>query len=103
MNINFNSQLTAEHIEEICPLGKKQKEYMKTAYNKFGLTARNYHRILKVARTIADLEESRNIEVSHLVEAVEYSTMRQKILGEVIKIWIFTMLMIKIIHRNLQI
>ena len=78
MNINFNSQLTAEHIEEICPLGKKQKEYMKTAYNKFGLTARNYHRILKVARTIADLEESRNIEVSHLVEAVEYRTIDRK-------------------------
>ena len=51
---------------------------MKTAYNKFGLTARNYHRILKVARTIADLEESRDIEVSHLVEAVEYRTIDRK-------------------------
>ena len=59
----FNSSLSAGNIDEYIVLGKKEKSLMEKVYNKLGLSARGYHRILKVARTIADIDGSKDVEV----------------------------------------
>lgn len=65
-----NSQIPSSRILEFCALDEKQEAYMGRMYEKLGLTARSYHKILKVARTLADMEESERIELRHLTEAV---------------------------------
>ncbi|MBR3606367.1 MAG: ATP-binding protein, partial [Lachnospiraceae bacterium] len=62
-------------IEEYCALNKEEKKYMEQIFYSLNLSARGYHRILKVARTIADLEEAENIKRIHLAEAVCYRGM----------------------------
>lgn len=71
-NIKTNSEMTIKEIKEFCPLGPGEQEIMKTAVVKMYLSARSYHRILKLARTIADLQGVANIKVDHLAEAVQY-------------------------------
>ena len=78
INIEFNSQLSNDQLEEICRLGKKEQEFMSMVYRKYDLTARSYHRILKVSRTIADLAGEESIKMSHIREAVCYRTMDRK-------------------------
>lgn len=68
--IKYNSRMSIREIEKYCLLGEKEKEYMKEIFKLKGLSARTYHKILKVARTIADMDECENINVSHLQEAV---------------------------------
>lgn len=70
--IQFNSQLNIEGIQKFCRLDDKEQEFMEKIYHKLDLTARSYHRILKVARTIADLDGAIQIEQRHLSEAVCY-------------------------------
>ena len=70
--LRFNADLTAADLERYCPLGAAQERKMKQIYEQKHLTARTYHRLLKVARTIADLEGSGTIGQSHLDEAVLY-------------------------------
>lgn len=72
MDINFNSQLDGRYVEEYCPLGKKEKELMEQAFRTFSLSVRSYYKIIKVARTISDLEGVKNIGVKHLSEAMAY-------------------------------
>lgn len=69
---SYNSQIPGGKIKEYCPLSKKQEKYMGQIYQKLNLTARSYHKVLKVARTLADLEQSKNISMAHLQEAVCY-------------------------------
>lgn len=71
-SILFNSQLKVGGIETYCNLGTKEKTYMEQLYKTLDLTARSYHRLLKVARTIADLEQSERIEKEHISEAVMF-------------------------------
>lgn len=71
-SILFNSQLKVGEIETYCNLGTKEKIYMEQLYKTLDLTARSYHRLLKVARTIADLEQSERIEKEHISEAVMF-------------------------------
>lgn len=78
MDIEFNSQLSREQLREICPLGDSEQKFMQKVYEKYKLTARSYHRILKVARTIADLSKSDKITTVHLSEAVCYRTVDKK-------------------------
>ena len=59
-------------LEEIAPLDDSGKQMMIKAIEKFNLSARGYHRILRVARTIADLENSESIKSSHLAEALSF-------------------------------
>jgi len=73
--IYSNSQLTAGMLEEFCRLGEKEAEILKMAFDRLGLSARAYSRILKVARTIADLEGKADIEVSHIAEATQYRSL----------------------------
>ena len=68
----FNAQLSPKHIEKYCELGMPEKQLMEKIYKKMNLSARGYHRILKLARTIADLEGAVEIKAAHLSEAVQY-------------------------------
>ena len=74
----YNSQIPAGRLEEYCALSHAQEQYMERVYRRLNLTARSYHKILKVARTIADLEGSRQITDGHLNEAVCYRDMDLK-------------------------
>ena len=68
----FNSQVMPKDISHFFPLDKESQAFISQAFNSIGLSARSYHKVLKVARTIADLEESDKINVSHLAEALCY-------------------------------
>ncbi|MGN0307588.1 MAG: YifB family Mg chelatase-like AAA ATPase [Lachnospiraceae bacterium] len=68
----FNSDLQAADIDRFCPLGKEEEEYMEKLFLALGLSARAYHRILKTARTIADLEEAERITTEHISEAAGF-------------------------------
>jgi len=70
-----NALLGSREIERFCPLHKQDAQFLETALHRLGLSIRAYHRIIKVARTIADLEDSNNIERSHLAEALGYRAM----------------------------
>ncbi len=71
-DIRFNSQLNASSIKKFCGLGKEEEDLMEQAFSTMNLSARGYQRILKVARTIADMEEADNIGCRHLAEALGY-------------------------------
>lgn len=71
-SIRFNSQLSGKQLEEFCSLGKEEQKLMQNAFNHFELTARGYHRILKCARTIADMSGEEVINTGHLAEALAY-------------------------------
>lgn len=68
--IQFNGDMGAKEIEEFCKLGKEEQSFMNQMFESMHLSPRGYHRILKVARTIADLDESDQIREIHLTEAV---------------------------------
>ena len=68
----FNSDLTPGEVERFCPLGKAEKKYLENMFRSLDLSARSYHRLLKVARTIADLAESTEIKKEHLQQAICY-------------------------------
>ena len=78
LEIHSNSQLTPTLIEKYCKLGEKEKQILKKAFDTLGLSARAHDRILKVARTIADLDEKENIEISHISEAIQYRNLDKK-------------------------
>jgi magnesium chelatase family protein len=67
-----NAGMGQKELQEHCALDAQSQALMKSAFDRLGLTARSYDRILRVGRTIADLEGSRNIEAAHLAEAVQY-------------------------------
>ncbi|MDP8203145.1 MAG: YifB family Mg chelatase-like AAA ATPase [Candidatus Tenebribacter mawsonii] len=77
-NIFSNSQMTSKLIRKHCILNEDSKSILKMAMDKMGLSARAYDRILKVSRTIADLEGSENICVEHISEAVQYRGLDKK-------------------------
>ncbi len=78
LGIYSNSELTPKLIEKYCKLDEKGKRILENAFKKLGLSARAHGRILKVARTIADLDEKENIEVSHILEAIQYRNLDRK-------------------------
>ncbi len=67
-----NSQLTAEYIKIFCKLDEKSENLLRNAISKFSLSGRSYDRLLKLARTIADLDSCENIESSHIAQALQY-------------------------------
>lgn len=76
--IYSNSQLKPKHIASYCNVGNQEKQLLKHAFEKYNLSARAYNRILKVARTIADLEEAENISVNHIAEALQHRCLDRK-------------------------
>ena len=73
-----NSDLDSKHIEEFCILKESSKEILKRYFVKNNLSARSYSKILKVARTIADLEDSNKILDSHILEALRYRSLDKR-------------------------
>lgn len=73
-----NSELDSTLLNEFCKLDKKSKEIMGKAFSKFGLSARAHDKILKIARTIADLDNSTNIQYKHVAEAIQYRSLDTK-------------------------
>ena len=67
-----NAALTAVEVKQYCPLSEQGHKILEQAMDQFGLSHRAYHRILKLARTIADLAHSEQIEIPHLSEAIAY-------------------------------
>mgnify|MGYP003331675444 CR=1 FL=1 len=70
-----NAQMSNKLLQQHCKINEDGTRLLKTAMDKLGLSARAYDRILKVARTIADLDSSNNIETNHLAEAIQYRSL----------------------------
>jgi len=78
---HFNAELAGGDIKRFCPLGRKEEELMEKVFTRMNLSARAYHKIIKVARTIADLEGEEQIGCGHLSEAACYRTNDAKYWG----------------------
>ena len=75
IGVYSNAQMSSRMLQEICRLNNESTELLKIAMHKLGLSARAYDRILKVSRTIADLEGSEDIKTEHLAEAIQYRSL----------------------------
>lgn len=73
--INSNSELKTKLITEFCKLDDKENEMLQQAFKKFKFSVRAYEKILKLARTIADLDSEKNIKIYHLAEAIQYRSL----------------------------
>ncbi len=79
--LTSNGQMRAKQLRLHCDMDASTKDLLKAAINQFGLSGRGYDRILKVSRTIADLEESEGIELHHVAEAINYRAFDRKLFG----------------------
>ena len=71
-NIISNSEMSSQDVKELCKISGQTVDILRTAVSQFQLSARSYYKILKLARTIADLEEKETIESAHVAEALQY-------------------------------
>lgn len=79
--ISVNGEMKSRHIKRFCILSQEARRFLEATLEKLALSARAYHRVLKVARTIADLEGKERIEIHHIAEAVQYRFLdRQRML-----------------------
>lgn len=76
--LRCNAQMTSADIKKYCKLSTDSQSLVRESFERFKLSARAYNRVLKVARTIADLEGSENITVRHLAESLQYRTLDRK-------------------------
>ena len=74
----FNADVKGAAMEEYFRVGKSQKKLLEEAFERLNLTARSYHKILKVSRTIADLVESKEIQERHILQAICYRNVDRK-------------------------
>jgi magnesium chelatase family protein len=72
--VNCNARMATRHIKKHCKLGQESQELIRVAMSELNLSARAYDRILKVSRTIADLEGENEIAPEHVSEAIQYRT-----------------------------
>lgn len=77
-DISCNAKMTPKMTKEFCVLSGDANLLLRQSFEKLGLSARAYDKILRIARTIADLDESENIEISHIAEALQYRSMDRK-------------------------
>ena len=73
-----NARLTDSELETFCEITDEASQLLKSAFEAMSLSARAYNRILKVARTIADLDNSEKIEIQHIAEAIQYRSLDRK-------------------------
>jgi len=73
--VHSNAQMEAQKVQEICIINDQAKMLLSKAMQRLNLSARAYDRILKVARTIADLGQSEDIKTEHIAEAIQYRTL----------------------------
>lgn len=73
--VHCNAQMESKQLRQVCRISPEGTALLKTAMDKLGLSARAYDRILKVSRTIADIDNSPNIETNHLAEAIQYRSL----------------------------
>ena len=78
-NINCNAELKPNHFKKYCNLDEKSKTIIKKFFEKNKTSARGYSKIIKIARTIADMDNSANIESNHILEALQYRNLDKKI------------------------
>jgi len=74
-NVHYNAQMNTKQIREFCTLDDASKELLKNAMERLNLSARAYNRILKVSRTIADLENASEVNGNHISEAIQYRSL----------------------------
>lgn len=75
LGVLCNAELDSQLLAEFCKLDTKSYEIMEKAFEKFKLTARAHDKILKIARTIADLDNSKDIKYKHVAEAIQYRSL----------------------------
>lgn len=80
-NLCLNASLGVKELQQFCVLNRECERFMRDAFEKLGLSARTYHKTLKVARTIADLEQEEKIQLPHLMEAINFRTLDKKYWG----------------------
>jgi magnesium chelatase family protein len=73
--IRCNAEMNSEHLRHFCALDDSSRNLLEGAIRKLGLSARAMDRVLKVARTIADLGDSETLKSSHVAEAIQYRTL----------------------------
>ena len=79
-NFYCNGQMGSKDLKEFCELGQPSQKLLEDAVERLGLSARSYHRILKIARTIADLDRTAELQTGHIAEAIQYRRLdRRKI------------------------
>lgn len=81
-NTLCNANINANEFEKVCIIDDVAEKVLKNSFEKLGMTARAYDRVLKVARTIADLDESEIIKADHILEAVQYRSLDRKYWGK---------------------
>jgi len=72
-----NAELSTKGVKQYCSLHDEARHFLQTAVRTLGLSARSYYRVIKVARTIADIEEQKDIQISHLAESLQYRPVDQ--------------------------
>ena len=80
--VTCNAKMTESQIERFCALSEKGKNILAGVFDKLGLSARAYNKILKLARTIADLDGSDDIQDAHLFEAIRYRNLDRRIYSD---------------------
>ena len=74
-DLHYNAQMSPKMVRKVCAISEAGTTLLKSAMERLGLSARAYDRILKVARTIADLDGSENVELEHLAESINYRSL----------------------------
>ncbi len=78
-NIHYNAQMEPKQLDQFCKLNNESINLLKIAMDRLNLSARAYDRILRVARTIADLSNDKNLNPNHIAEAIQYRSLDREI------------------------
>ena len=80
-SLHCNAHMQSRQIKQYCPVGDDVKDLLRAAVSQLGLSARAYDRILKLSRTVADLEDQPTIQIAHVAEAIQYRALDRKLWG----------------------